>query len=293
MNKKGITLSNGEQYYYIDTGDGNEVLVLLHGNMSSSVHFEPLIERLKDSYRIIAPDLRGFGDSSYKKPFESLHDLADDVIDLLRLLSIKSYFLGGWSTGGAIALSMAAKVPDHVNKLILIESASHRGYPIFQKDEAGTPMVGKYYETKEDLAKDPVQVAPMVGIFDTKNVAAMDAIWKQVIYTVNQPSEEDNKRYLEETLKQRNLVDIDWALTTFNMSNFSNGVSLGEGNIGDVTCPVLSIWSNKDITVLEYMIDETVEALPNAKKVVLKDAGHSPLVDKPDELTNNILNFLK
>ncbi len=293
MKKKGITLSNGEQYYYIDTKEGDKVLVLLHGNMSSSIHYKPLIERLKDDYRIIAPDLRGFGDSSYKQPIESLHDLADDVIDLLRLLSIKEYHLGGWSTGGAIALSMAAKKPDDVEKLVLIESASFRGYPIFKKDEAGTPMVGKYYDNKEDMAKDPVQVAPMLGIFNSKNKAAMDAIWKQVIYTVNKPSEEDNDLYLEETLKQRNLIDIDWALTTFNMSNFSNGVSLGDGTIQEVTCPVLSIWSDKDVTVLEYMIDETVEALPNAEKVILQDSGHSPLVDKPDELTNKILEFLK
>ena len=94
-------------------------------------------------------------------------------------------------------------------------------------------------------------------------------------------------------MKQRNLLVIDWGLTTFNMSNFTNGVTLGDGTIKDVICPVLTIWGDKDITVLEYMIDETVEALKDVKKITLKDSGHSPFVDCPDEITYNIVNFVK
>lgn len=292
MKKRSITLLNNEQYFYIDEGQGTETFVLLHGNMSSSVHYKPIIESLSKQYRVIAPDMRGFGDSTYKKPIDSLHDLADDVIDFLRILGIKKYHLVGWSTGGAIALSMAAKKQDQVQDLILIESCSYRGYPIFKKNEQFQPLVGEYYHSREELALDPVQVVPMVQVFETQNIAIMKAIWDQAIYTVNKPTEEDGLLYLNETMKQRNLVDIDWGLTSFNMSNFSNGVTLGDGSITNVICPVLSIWSERDITVLEYMIDETVEALPNAKKVVLKNSGHSPLVDCPEELIINMLQFI-
>jgi len=293
MKKRSITLTNNEQYYYIDEGQGEEVFVLLHGNMSSGVHYKPLIERLQKDYRVIAPDMRGFGDSTYKMKIESLHDLADDVIDFLRILAIKKYHLVGWSTGGAIALSIAAKKPEQVQDLVLIESCSYRGYPIFKKNAQFQPIIGEYYQTIEEVAQDPVQVAPMVQLFETGNVAVMKAIWDQAIYTVNKPSKEDDELYLSETMKQRNLVEIDWGLTTFNMSNFTNGVTLGDGTISDVTCPVLSIWSELDITVLEYMVDETVEALQNAKKVVLKQSGHSPLVDCPDELIMQINNFIR
>ena len=292
MKKHAITLANNEQYYYVEAGSGDTTLVLIHGNMSSSVHYKPLIEKLQDQYHIIAPDLRGFGDSTYKTPIESLHDLADDVIDFLRIKGIKKYVLAGWSTGGAIAMSIAAKKPEAVERLILIESASYRGYPIFKKDASFQPIVGQYYETKEEMAKDPVQIAPMVALFESHHKDGMKAVWDAAIYTVNKPDKEADDLYLEETLKQRNLVDIDWALTTFNMSNFSNGVTLGDGTIEQVTCPVLSIWGNKDMVVLEYMIDETVEALPNATKVVFEDCGHSPLVDKVDELASQIITFI-
>jgi pimeloyl-ACP methyl ester carboxylesterase len=293
MKKKYVELPNNEKIFYLDEGQGKEVFVLIHGNISSSIHYKPLIERLKDDYRIIAPDLRGFGDSSYHQPIESLEDLGDDLFVLLDALKIDQYYLVGWSTGGAIALKMAAKRPEQVQKLVLVESCSYRGYPIFKKNELGQPKIGEYYQSKQELALDPVQVLPMVQIFETNNVAIMDAIWKQAIYTVNQPSKEDNDLYLSETMKQRNLIDIDWGLTTFNMSNFTNGVTLGDGSIKDVTCPVITFWGDHDITVLEYMIDETVEALSNATKVILENTGHSPFVDCPDEITNKIIDFIK
>jgi pimeloyl-ACP methyl ester carboxylesterase len=291
MNKKHKKLSNGETIYYLDEGNEKEVFVLIHGNMSSGVHYKPLIERLKNKYRIIAPDLRGFGDSSYINPIKGLEDFSDDVIELLDVLNVKKYNLAGWSTGGAISMKIAAKRQEQVQNLILIESCSYRGYPIYKKNTDGSPKLGEFYSSIEELAEDFIQVKPMDNIFKTNSVEIMNSIWNQAIYTVNKPSEEDNKLYLSETMKQRNIIDVDWALTTFNMSNFSNGVSLGDGSIKDVICPVLSFWSESDAVVLEYMVDETIEAIANSKKIILKNSGHSPLVDLPDTLANYIMEF--
>jgi pimeloyl-ACP methyl ester carboxylesterase len=127
--------------------------------------------------------------------------------------------------------------------------------------------------------------------FEKNDIPFIKYIWDLLIYNVNKPSKEDDDLYLSETMKQRNIVDIDWCLTTFNMSHTTNGVSEGDGSIDLVTQEVLSLWSEKDIVVLEYMIDETVSALSNARKVVLKNSGHSPLVDCPDALYKVISNF--
>lgn len=291
MNKKYID-TNQEKIYYLDEGNGTEVLVLIHGNMSSSIHFKPLIELLQNEYRIIVPDMRGFGDSTYNKPINSLQDLGEDIFVLLDALEIESYSLLGWSTGGAVAMSMAAKRQEQVNKLVLLESCSYRGYPIFKKNAEGQPLIGEYYSSKKEMSLDPVQVLPMVQVFESGNTLVMKAVWDQAIYTVNKPTPEEDALYLSETMKQRNLIDIDWCLTTFNMSNFSNGVTLGDGSIKDVTCPVLSLWGEKDVVVLEYMIDETVEALQNVTKVTLANSGHSPLIDCPNELAKQINNFI-
>lgn len=292
MEKLFKQIPNGEKIAYLDLGKGIETLVLIHGNMSSGIHYKPLIERFQEDYRIIAPDLRGFGDSSYLNRFDDLEDLADDVIALLSILGIKKYYVAGWSTGGAVAMKIAAKRPKEVKKMVLIESCSYRGYPVFKKNSMGQPVIGSFYETKEALANDPVQVAPMVNILSGGATPYMKAVWDQVIYTVNKPNKDDDDLYLSETMKERCLVDVDWALTRFNMSNVTNGVTNGDGTIKDVVCPVLAFWGEKDYVVLEYMVDETVSALKQCEKVKLAGSGHSPLVDVPDILTDKINNFL-
>lgn len=292
MEKKKVLLSNGETYYYIDEGNSKETILLVHGNMSSGVHYKPLIEKFKKDFRVIAPDMRGFGDSSYNKRIESLEDLSDDLYLFLKELNINRVHVAGWSTGGAVVLKLAAKHSEIIDKIILIESASYRGYPVFKKDENNQPIIGVSYDKIEELAKDPVQVLPIVIAFENNDVATIKYIFDLLIYNVNKPNEEDDKLYLQETMKQRNIVDIDWCLTRFNMSHTNNGVCDGDGSIDNIKSPVLSLWSENDIVVLEYMIDETVKALPNAKKVILRNSGHSPFVDCPNKLYELMISFI-
>ncbi|MBI9009008.1 MAG: alpha/beta hydrolase [Tenericutes bacterium] len=292
MEKKFMDIGK-EKLAYLDLGKGKETLVLVHGNMSSGIHYKPIIERLKDQYRIIAPDMRGFGDSTYNNEYNDLEELTDDLLILLDKLDVHDYFIAGWSTGGAVALKIAAKRPLEAKKVILIESCSYKGYPIFRKDAQGQPLVGQHYSSKAEVAADPIQVASMDGIFKSGATAYMKAVWDQLIYTVNKPTKEEDDLYLAETMKERCIVDVDYALTRFNMSNEFNGVTDGDGTIKDVVCPVLSFWSENDIVVLEYMVDETVAALKNAKKVKLEKSGHSPLVDCPDVLVEKICEFIK
>ena len=139
---------------------------------------------------------------------------------------------------------------------------------------------------------DPVNVFPVYNALKNNDYAFMKYIWDALIYNVQKPNNEDYDMYLKESLKQRNIVDVDFALTTFNMSNFSNGLILVDNTIRDIVCPGLSIWGDKDLVVLEYMIDETVEALSNVQKVVLKDSAHSPFENKLNELIELITNFI-
>ncbi|MBN2605225.1 MAG: alpha/beta hydrolase [Bacilli bacterium] len=290
MEKKTVQLPNNETYYYVEAGSGPTIL-LVHGNMSGGLHYLPLIERLKDQYHVIAPDMRGFGDSTYNNRIDTLDDLADDLILFLDALHIQDIFIAGWSTGGAIALKMAAKYQDRIQKIVLIDSASYRGYPIFKKDASFMPIIGEFYESREELALDPLQVVPAQMAMENKDYATMKSIWDQAIYTVSKPTDKDDYLYLTETLKQRNLVDLDYALTTFNMSSYTNGKTPGDNSIVNVIQPVLSFWGEKDIVVPRYMIDETEKALKNCEIVVLPNAGHSPLVDCPDLLATYIINF--
>jgi len=293
FNKKFVDIGK-EKIAYLEEGSGKEVLLLIHGNMSSSVHYLPMIERLKNQYKIVAPDLRGFGDSTYNNGFNSIHELADDMILFLEKLGIKKVYVAGWSTGGAVAQVMAAKAPEVIKKVVLIESCSPKGYPIFKKDEKNQAILGKVYENKQEMAKDPVQIAPAIATIENKNFDFMDYLWNAVIYTAgNKPTPEDNKVYLEETFKERCLIDTDWALATFNITNEPGFQVNGDGLVNKIVAPILIIWGEKDITVNKYMFDETARIFSKATKIVNPDSGHSPLIDIPDKLSKDVAAFCK
>lgn len=287
--KKHVKLKS-EDYAYLDIGNGEPVL-LIHGNMSSGVHYLPLIERLKDDYRCIALDLRGFGDSSYNERFDSMRELAEDVAEFMTALKLDSVPVVAWSAGGAVAFALAAAHPERVKKLFVIEGAGCQGYPIFKKKKDFTSDYGKAYASKDELAADPVQVSPMLVIIETKNAASMTSIWNNVIYTVNKPTTADNDVYMAETLKERCLVDLDWALATFNISNVNTAYTAGDNSVQNIVCPVALTMADKDVTVPDWMVMENVNAIKGGKLIPYKNCGHSPMIDCPDKLAEDVKEF--
>lgn len=295
LEKKKITLPNGESISYVEKGEGDNVLVLIHGNFSSCYHYEPFYKLVEDNCRILAMDLRGYGDSSYHKPVESIHDFADDVAQFLEEKKVKNAVIAGWSLGGCVAMSLAARYPEVVKKLILIASGSVKGYPVFKKSSDNIPLVGELYGSKEELSMDPVQVLPMISCQQTKNKEMMTNIWNMTIYTSASkkcPDQESNDYFIEETLKQRNLVDADWALMKFNISNEPSFYSQGEDIAKNITCPILAVNGKQDITVPEIMTAENRQALPQIRQIYYEDCGHSIINDEPVQLLRDVMKFM-
>lgn len=282
---KKIQIRN-EVLAYREGGLGDRNILLIHGNMSSSAHFDHLMDALYDDFKIYAVDLRGFGHSSYHERFDSLKDLSEDLEFFIDKLRLKDLEVLGWSTGGGIAMQLAADVPSLVNRLILLESVGITGYPMFKKDAAGQAILSEKLITKEDIESDPVQVAPVLTAIASMDAAFYKMLWNYAIYTAgNQPEASDYDRYIEEMLLQRNLVDIDYALTRFNLSDNDNGYTVGTGDIYKVKCPVVIIQGDKDIVVPMAMAMGIHEALKeNSKLVVLENCGHNPLVDQFDKV---------
>ena len=288
MEKKFISIGR-EELAYLDVGAG-PVVLMVHGNMSSSVHYEPLISRIKDKYRCIAVDLRGFGDSSYNNRFDTLEELADDVNLFAEALGIDSFYLVGWSNGGGVSLKLCAKYPEKVKKFFDIEGAGLKGYPVYKKENYQS--TGEPYANKEEMATDPMQVGPVLNIFEKGDAAMMTSIWDATIYTVNKPTREQNELWMKETLKQRNLVDLDWALATLNMSDEYTPYGKGDGTIKNIKCPVALTMAEKDIVVPDYMVLDNYNALGSlATLLPYENCGHSPMVDCPDRLANDVVEF--
>ncbi len=287
MEKQFIKLSNGETIAYLKHGKGKNVLVAIHGNMASSVFMKPFFE-LED-YTVICPDLRGFGDSSYNTPIESLSDLATDVYLLCKELKVDSAHVLGWSLGGGVAMSLVGLYPDFAKTLTLMSSASCMGYQLFGQSKEGAFYA---YKTKEDM-KFSSAVFGNLQALECGNKAYFDAAFRSVIYTVKLPDPQEYELQLQETLKQRNLLDADWALANLNITNTKSYYTEGNGLIDNITCPVMITAGDSDYIVFPFMTDQNIQYFGN--KAIYKKytkSGHAPMIDKKEEFMADLKAFL-
>lgn len=293
MGLNSIRLNNGETLTYRKKGSGDQTLLLIHGNMTSSQHFDVLMERIPEKYLVYAIDLRGFGGSSYHTPVDSLMDFADDVKSFVDIMKLTNVTMLGWSTGGGVAMSYAMTYSEDIAKLILLESVGITGYPMFKKDEQGQPIIGEFLKTKEEVAADPVQVLPILNAYAARDKETLRGIWNYLIYTGKKPNDAKYEVYLEDMLTQRNLVDVDYALLTFNISDSNNGVVQGNGGINKIKQPTLIFQGSNDLVVPQQMGDGIYEALKENATYKLHEYGHSLLIDDMDYLVENILEFIE
>lgn len=293
MSLPKIQLSNGESIAYRVRPGGEEIIILVHGNMTSSKHWDVLIERLDNKFTIYAIDLRGFGESTYHNRVQGIKDFADDLDAVVNALDLQKFYLIGWSTGGAISMQYVIDHPGRCEKLVLLASASTRGYPFYGVKEDGTPDLNNRLKTIEEIEENPSKTLVIQSLYDSSNREGLKAVWNAAIYSHKQPEEAAYEAYIDDMLTQRNLADVYHALNTFNISGVRNGLSEGTDQAKQITIPVLILRGDRDYVVSEEMTQEIVEDLGgNATYIPLIASGHSPLIDDLEQLTDKIQTFL-
>lgn len=291
---KNIKLPNGESISYRKRPGGEKLCLFIHGNMTSSKHWDLLMEQFDEQYTIIAPDLRGFGYSSYHNRISHIKDFSDDLKAFVDLLGLQDFAIVGWSTGGAVGMQFCANYPGYCNKLVLLASASTRGYPFYKTNEDNTPDVNTRLTTIEQIESDAGKTIPMQHLYATKNREGLKAVWNAVIYTHNKPSDEKYEEYIDDMLTQRNLPDVYHALNTFNISRLDHVAAKGTGEVDNIQIPVLILYGERDYVVTFQMTSELIEDFGGrAQAICLKNCGHSPLVDDLAQLKQSIENFFK
>ncbi|MEH7235560.1 intracellular short-chain-length polyhydroxyalkanoate depolymerase [Bacillus sp. JJ1562] len=291
---KTVNLANGETLGYREREGGEKIVLLIHGNMSSSKHWDVVIESIDSDYKVYAVDMRGFGISTYHKPVQSIRDFSDDIKLFVEELGLSDFIIAGWSTGGAVGMQFVADHPGLCSKLVLLASASTRGYPIFGLGADGQMDFSNRLKTMDDIHKDLARTIPIQTAYDNRDKETLKAIWNAAIYTKNQPKETHYDEYLEDMLTQRNLADVYFSLNTFNISHHHNGLTEGTGQVDDIKIPVLVLRGDRDYVVVESMAEEIMEDLgDNATFVELEDCGHSPLIDNLGLLLKHMHEFIK
>jgi pimeloyl-ACP methyl ester carboxylesterase len=111
---------NGIQMHYVIGGKGDPV-VLLHGYPQTWYEWRYIMPALAKNYTVIAPDLRGFGDSSKPLTGYDGKTTAEDIYQLTKLLGFNKIFLAAHDVGSQTAFSYTANHPDNVTKLVIMD----------------------------------------------------------------------------------------------------------------------------------------------------------------------------
>src|SRR6266436_1001974 len=113
---------NGVKIHYLKSGTGKMPLVLIHGFGETSHMWIPLFEEFSKDFTVIAPDLRGLGDSSRPASGYDKKTAAVDIHELVKSLGYERIDLVGHDIGLMVAYAYAAQYPQEVAKLALLEA---------------------------------------------------------------------------------------------------------------------------------------------------------------------------
>ena len=251
---------------YLEGGAG-DTIIMLHGFGGSKDNWLRFAKLFTPNYRVIIPDLPGFGESS--KPQDAKYNIMSQVerLNLLvKELKLTKFNIVGNSMGGSIAGNYAVDYPDMVKTLALFDSAgvltpvkSERALllekginPLVAKDEKG------YDRLLEITFVKPIQLPPVI-----KNYLAKQAIKAAPL---------NEKIYNE-------------------ISN--TDLTLLETKLNKIKAPTLIVWGDKDKVIDVSSVPIFKKKIKNSQAAIIKECGHLPMLEKPQETASAYKDFLK
>jgi pimeloyl-ACP methyl ester carboxylesterase len=251
---------------FVQQGQGESPVLLLHGFDSSVMEFRRLLPRLAAHRETWAVDLLGFGfcDRPPAVPITPatikthLHATWKTLLD-------RPVVLVGASMGGAAALDFTLTYPDAVQQLVLLDSA---GFTV-------GPPLGKYlpnalaYLSTEILRQPRIRQSISRNAYHDKTLASEDAL----------------------RCSQLHLEHPRWraALASFTRSG---GYPSFQSQLCDIACPTLILWGRSDKILGTQDAIAFHQAIPNSRLVWLEECGHVPHLEKPDQTAEYILQFI-
>lgn len=251
---------NGAQFYYELSGHG-PVVTLLHGFALDGRMWADQVPDLAEHYRVLVPDLRGFGRS---QAIDTPYPQAADVAELLRALGISRTHVVGLSMGGGVAVDFVLACPEQVASLVLVDAVM----PGFHRSDTATAA------QLEELAKTAGVDAAISRLLSNPlldGTRRRPAVFEKVSAIV---SGYHGGRWLGTTPTRYGCADI-------------------VGRLRDIRAPSLVIVGEHDIPDFHAMADAYAAGIAGARKVVIPTAGHMSNMDEPDQFNQVLLRFLE
>ncbi len=252
------------ELYARDAGHGTPV-VLLHAFPLSAAMWLPQREALADGYRIITPDLRGFGGFAARRDDPSLDAMADDVAALLDAKGIERAVIGGLSMGGYVTMAFLRRHGDRVSAIVLADT---RAGADGEAAAANRERIASAVLTEEGAGVLVSDVLPTLVGDTTKQRRGM--VFGRV-------------KALVESAPP---AAVAWAQRAMASRPDSFETLRAAG------VPALVVVGAEDALTSIAEAEAMVEALPDAKLVVVPAAGHLSAVEAPEEFTAAVRDFL-
>ena len=239
----------------LEGGEG-EPLVFLHGAGRSGVWF-PFLAELAKSFRVLAPEHPGFGQSDRPAWLDDMTDMVFHYRDLLDHLNLERVHLVGTSFGGWVAAEFATMYPERVARLVLSGAAGLR--------VKGAPIA--------DLFLMPPEALSSYLFADPAKAAAMNA----------QPVPPDVER---ELFRGRvTLAHLGWNPLLSNPRL--------QRRLYRIACPTLVLWGADDRLIPLAHGQAYASEIASARLVIVEKCGHAIQLDRPEVFVDEVTGFLK
>ncbi|WP_116244768.1 alpha/beta fold hydrolase [Nocardiopsis sp. FIRDI 009] len=267
---------------YEEKGTGSPV-VLVHAAVGDRSMWDHQFEALARNHRVVRYDRRGYGESDDAEGAVAHHE---DLLALMDALDIERAALVGASMGGGHAVDAALVAPERVGALALVcAGMTGREWPRSFTEAAGPAMAGavppermaRYREGHAD--PDPADVAAMaraqarfVALGPRRDPQDLPApVWERILGLY------------------RATFHRMWSgpPTTTRPPE-----PPAEGRLAQIGAPTLVVRGGFDVPEIQQVSDVYAEGIPGARLVEMPEAGHLPSVERPDELTGVLGEFL-
>ncbi|MGH2487114.1 MAG: alpha/beta fold hydrolase [Ktedonobacterales bacterium] len=257
---------NGANIAYEESGGGRETILFAHGLLWDGYMFHKQVAALRDRYRCVTLDFRGQGKSEVTRNGYDMDTLTVDTTQLIERLGHAPVHVAGLSMGGFIAMRLAARRPELVRSLILMETSAE------PEPTANVPKYRMFYRVARLLGPGAVSSRVMPIMFGQS--------------FLTDPARAAEREEWRKRASANHRVGIGRA---------TEGVIARRGvieEIGTITAPTLIIVGDQDVATVPEKAQHIHERIAGSRLVVIPRAGHTSTIEEPEAVTAAIEAFL-
>ena len=286
MKSHYITIDNTKLHYVTGGIDDGPVCLLLHGFPQSWITWRNVIPHLEEHYKIIAVDLRGYGDSDKPEGIENYTNkiMAQDIAEILHAQNVKNAYVVGHDRGARVARRLAYDNPELINRLALIEIMPMEYVYSLSAQEAAKKYWHWVFQVVTDLPETLISgkeeeylkflLSRGDGLFE---LLSSDGSWDEYLAHWKQPGAVKAALSDYRASYKFDLPEYQEKLESADKLNIDTLLLWGEkGNLSGL--PVEDIWQ---------------QSINNVTGYELKSCGHYLLEEKGEEVAQHILEFDK